>query len=62
MSRIAFFTLILAGVLLALYAVMLGRPALFRKYLARFPRSVWAGRILTAIAERTLVDTAEDLA
>ncbi len=50
MSRIAFFTLILAGVLLALYAVMLGRPALFRKYLARFPRSVWAGRILTAIA------------
>ncbi len=49
MSSIALYTLTLAGVLLAIYALMLSCPALFRTCLARFPRSVWAARILTAI-------------
>lgn len=49
MSRIALLTLVLAVVLLAFYAVMLSKPALFRKYLMQFPRSLWPARILTAI-------------
>ncbi|MDD4736264.1 MAG: hypothetical protein PHP44_09170 [Kiritimatiellae bacterium] len=49
MSRIAIYTLSLAFVMLVVYGFMLSRPALFRRFLARFPRSVWAARVLTAV-------------
>ena len=49
MSRITIYTLALGVFLSVLYGIMLSKPALFRRLLAGFPRSVWAARVLTAV-------------
>ena len=50
MSRLSLYTLILAGVLALLHGGLVACPAQARRLLVRFPRDVWAGRILTVIA------------
>ncbi|MFU8780264.1 MAG: hypothetical protein ACNA71_04475 [Kiritimatiellia bacterium] len=50
MSTLALLTLVLVGILGIEGFAMLVKPAAFRCWLQRFPRDVWSGRILAALA------------
>ncbi len=50
MSRLALLTLVPACILLVLDAGLLVKPQIVREGIRRFPRDVWSGRVLSAVA------------